>query len=358
MDNSTISYRLKQDIVMEAVREWIIAGKYRQGDQLPTDEDLANIFQMNRRTIAMGLKQLVAENILERAPRRGTIVKKHCLQPLSNAVALIAMTQGDVYGEMMRWINLSLQEHQLYPVVLDNRLINDHDSIISFLERMTKHQQPYGFLAIGDTKFPYEQLKESPEKYANTIFLFRYHYPEELTNCRYILTDYEDFGRQIVEYFAKRGFHQIIFPAIHEPEYKGPWSSMQVQLMRSIAAHAEKNGIFFDEPLFWRLHGGAPLEETLVQAFKSLSGSAGVFGWSDAFLVNNVSGGLLNMGLTPQKDVTFLGQFNTPFAEKYHFDSFDIRADETVNLAVNMLTGFVKERKVLLPPKLVRHTVE
>ena len=71
-----ISYRLKQDIVADTVREWIMEGKYRPGDQLPTDSDLSEMFQMNRRTIGIGLNQLVSENILERAPRRGTVVKK------------------------------------------------------------------------------------------------------------------------------------------------------------------------------------------------------------------------------------------------------------------------------------------
>ena len=62
-----ISYRLKQDIVADTVREWIMEGKYRPGDQLPTDSDLSEMFQMNRRTIGIGLNQLVSENILERA---------------------------------------------------------------------------------------------------------------------------------------------------------------------------------------------------------------------------------------------------------------------------------------------------
>ena len=352
-----ISYRLKQDIVTDTVRQWIAEGKYRPGDRLPTDSDLSGIFQMNKRTIGIGLNRLVSEHILERAPRRGTVVVKSPEHPLSRAVPLVAVSKGDVYEDLARRLNLRLQERGLYPVLLNSELVWNTAEVTSFLNCMTEESRPYGILAIGDTKFPYQLVRENTDRYANIVFIFRYHYPEDLPCARYVLTDYADCGRQVVEYFAARGHRRIAFPACPEGSYMGLWSSMQVCIMQSIAKHAAANGLFFDEGLFWRLYGGAPLEETLASVLASPEAPTGIFAWSDSFLANHILKVVQNAGLVPQKDILLLGQFNTPFAEQYHFDSFDVRVEETANLAVDMLTNSREEKRILLPPSLSRHAI-
>ena len=80
---------LKHDQVTETVREWLASGKYHCGDKLPADTILASMLKVNPRTLANGLAPLVRDGLLERAPRRGTIVKNTNALPLSNAVALI-----------------------------------------------------------------------------------------------------------------------------------------------------------------------------------------------------------------------------------------------------------------------------
>lgn len=350
-----ISYRLKQDIVADTVREWIMEGKYRPGDQLPTDSDLSEMFQMNRRTIGIGLNQLVFENILERAPRRGTVVKKSLERPLSNAVALVAVSEGDVYSEMARLLNLRLQEHGLYPVLLNNELVGNTVEITSFLNCMTDRSRPYGILAVGDMKFPYGLLCDNPSRYPNTVFMIRYHHPEELPNARYVLTDYEACGRLAVEYFASHGARRILFPALAERDYAGPWSSMQVQIMQSIAKYAAACGILFDEPLFWRMLGGAPFAETFGLALVSSDVPTGIFAWSDAVMVQKVFPVLRDMGKDPVSDFTILGNFNTPLAASHHFASFNIRTDEIAELSVGMLTNQNEERKILIAPGLAEH---
>lgn len=66
---------LKQDIVTQTVRKWLQLGRYVPGDQLPTSEELANYFQINKRTVANGLAPLVKEGLLERKTYHGTIVR-------------------------------------------------------------------------------------------------------------------------------------------------------------------------------------------------------------------------------------------------------------------------------------------
>ena len=353
-----ISSVLKQDVVAETVREWLAAGKYRCGDRLPTNDELAKKFGMNQRTVSMGLNRLVAEGLLERAPRRGTMVRQNLSMPPSNAVALVTVSEGDVYEEMARKANLLLQQHGLFPVILDSNLTDDNEGIISFLKRLVAKQQPYGFLAEGTTMFPYDVLRKSPEQFRNTVFLFRYHDPEEISWCRYVLIDFEEMGRLAVEYFKSHGVKHLAFPAINEQNsYRGPWSSMQVQVMQSIAQYASKAGILFSESLFWRLLGGAPLEETLLAELKQKNRPDALFVWSDSRCVFQIMPVLEKAGLSCPEDILLMGTYNTAYSAKYHFPSIDMRANEVVQIGIEMLTREKHEQKIIIPPLLVEHTV-
>ena len=59
--------------VANQFRNDILAGLYPPGSRLPTDEDIARDFGINKRTVAAGLARLVAEGLITRAPGRGSV---------------------------------------------------------------------------------------------------------------------------------------------------------------------------------------------------------------------------------------------------------------------------------------------
>lgn len=347
---------LKHNRVTEIVREWLVSGQYRCGDKLPPDSVLAEMLKVNPRTIANGLAPLVREGLLERAPRRGTIVKNTNALPSSNAVALITMSKGHVYGDMNRLACRMLLGKELFPVIIEHGLAENRDRVKSFLECMTARQQPYGFLAEGTADFPYDMLRENPIRFAGTIFIMRYHGETELPFCRYVLVDLDAVGRTAADYFHSKGVQRLAFSAMAEKHYRGPFSSMQVQVMKGMKAQAEKHGMFFDESLFWRLHDGAPYEETMRRVLGKADRPDGIFGWTDYECVARVMPALTRAGLDWQKDIQLMGTYNTPWSVKYGFPSIDMNAEEVIKTAVEMLTGEREERKIVLAPKLVEHS--
>ena len=58
----------------EKFRNDILSGRYPPGSRLPTDEEIARASGINKRTVAAGMAQLVAEGLITRAPRRGSVV--------------------------------------------------------------------------------------------------------------------------------------------------------------------------------------------------------------------------------------------------------------------------------------------
>ena len=348
------SPRFKQDVVTETVREWILQGKYSPGERLPTDVELAQHFLVNKGTVAAGLNRLVEENLLERAPKRGSVVKSANSALQTNAVGLVTIDSGDFYSDFFREINRHLHQKDLFPVLLDGKFFGNtaETEIKQFLSQMVKKSLPYGYLILGDNFVPYEELKKAPFIFSNIVFILRYHYYEELSHCHYALIDYEDLGRQAVEYFAERNMKRILFTAMDEKNYHGAHTSMQVQIMQSIQKHAKHCGIEFDEGLFWRMHSGAPAAALLPSVLEASDAPTGIFGWLDSTLTARIFPVIKAMGRDPVKDYLILGNFDT-HAKEYGFDTFDLRVNELAKIGVDMLTGEIEERKIMLPPKLL-----
>ncbi len=344
----------KQDIVTKTVREWIAAGKYRCGDRLPTNMELADLFGINHQTVAHGLQPLVEEGLLECAPRRGTVVRGAAVKPVSNAVAFIAHSRGDKYSEMARLLDGLLMEHGLYPVTIDYNILGEPEKIQKFIQRLLSMQQPYGYIAEGLAYYPYNFLRSAPERCANTVFIYMYHNPVEIPFCRYVLTDFADMGRGIAEWFAAKGAKKIAFPALPERNYLGPWSSMQIQVMNALSKRCAELGMSFNEPLFWRCHGGAPLREMLKDVFSGPERPDALFAWSDSH-AERILNELAGLGYHYPQDYLLMGSHNTPHSAKCGFPTMDLRFPEIITKAVELLTNESSERKILIKPIVVEH---
>ena len=350
-----VTTSLKYDFIAEEVRQWLLSGKFKEGAKLPTDEELASHFRVNKRTVAQGLNKLVAEDLLQRAPKLGTIVKRSVIRPVTNSVGFLTIRTGELYADTAAYCDELLLEHGLFPVLLDNFIVRNKEKIASFLERMTYKNQPYGFLTMGDTFFPYDLLLKDPARYANFIFMFRYHGKEEIPWCRYVLTDYHAMGKMIVEHFASAGVKRILFPAIEELEHRGVWSSLQEQLSIHIRKYAAENGMMFDDELFTATLKGTPYADILPERLRDRTLPTGIFCWSDFNLAHKVADVARANGIDLFKDFALLGNFNTKWAEACNLDSFDIQTHLTVKTAVNMLTGADTRTKVMIPPILIKH---
>ena len=346
----------KQDIISETVRSWILSGKYRNGDHLPNNKDLAKIFQVNTRTVLAGLNKLVEENLIEAVPRRGTIVKGVSSLPVSNTVPLLTLSKGDFYGELAGYTDAELAKDGLFPIFADGKIINHPGAFQSFMDRLLARQRHYGFLIEGSTFVPFEHIASRPDIFNNTVFIFTYHQEKEIPHCRYVLTDYREMGRMAADYFADHGKKHIIFPAKFEADYTGPWSSIQVMIMEGIKERAEERGIFFDEEFFWKRHKTLDLENDLMkELFLADNKPDALFCWNDGFMAISILPTLKEIG---EENILKMGALNTPHAEKLGFASFDLHSQETAVAAISMLTGRETRRKILIKPTIVEHKNE
>jgi len=61
--------------IAEHIRRQIVSGAYRAGDRLPTEMEAARLYGVSRVTTAAALNELARDGLVERTPRRGTIVR-------------------------------------------------------------------------------------------------------------------------------------------------------------------------------------------------------------------------------------------------------------------------------------------
>lgn len=352
-----ISSKPKHVQVADIIREQIRSGAFSKGTRLLPDEELAQKYQVNRNTIAVGLNALVKEGLLERAPRRGTIVIRDMKKgkSVSNAVGMVMFSKGDVYGDICRKISECFMHRKLYPVLINESVVVNHqDSVITYLDHMTSDEQrPYGFIIDGNYGFPFAHLKSNPERFENIVFITKYHYPEKIKSAKYVLVDFAAAGRLAAQHFISKGYKKLACLAVYERDYAGPWSSVQEMIMQGFADACRAANIAFDEEIFWKLLHGAPFSETVAGYLKGKERPDAFFCYQDSLISHNILPVLNELGINYPKDIEFIGFYNTHDAEKCGFSSICINEEEIAETAVKLLTNETDEQEVLIQPELI-----
>lgn len=352
-----LAYKSKQTLFADHIREKILNGELKKHDRLQTDVDLSRQYQIDKQTVAAGLNILVTEGLLERAPRRGTVVKNTGKEnKFSNAVGLVMLSEGDVDGSIARRIFKEFLLRDLYPVLIDRRLIDDHRDLIPFLNSLISEQaKPYGFLIDGciSFPFPFQYFKDRTDSFRNTVFIRTFQHPERIAAAKYALVDFHDAGRQAARHFIGMGHTSITCLAMHETKYQGTWSSMQAQIMAGFAHECRENNISFSDEIFWALLHGAPLDSTVRSLLRKKDRPTAIFSYFDFFVRDQIVPLLESNGLKPMKDIELIGFNNTHHAEECGFSSISIREEKIAEAAVKLLTGETDEREIMIKPELV-----
>jgi GntR family transcriptional repressor for pyruvate dehydrogenase complex len=82
------SARLYEQIV-EQIRERILSGELQDGDQLPTERELAEQFDVSRTAVREAVKALTQSGLVEVRPGRGTFVTRDTSRAVKHSLDLI-----------------------------------------------------------------------------------------------------------------------------------------------------------------------------------------------------------------------------------------------------------------------------
>ena len=113
------SQRIK---VISSIRQMISEGKYTAGNRLPTEHELATFLNVSRGTVRSGLRELVAEGILEQRPGVGSFVSSVLTREMAGnslsagktkVLFLVSMRKGEFNYQLLEGIESVLFRHGL-----------------------------------------------------------------------------------------------------------------------------------------------------------------------------------------------------------------------------------------------------
>ena len=351
--------------IADVIRNQIESGEIAIGSQLPPDSELAMRLGVNKRTVGKGMLQLVAEGLIMRSPRKGTVVLRHMkVERQTSGVALFLRHEGDVYDTFGSIITKELFKHNLYPIWIDKMLLNTENMnpelprspIRRTMERILD-DSPYGAIVDGDRFVPLEPLRKNLRRLkGNLVFLNHYLYAEKIEGAKYVLSDVKMIGHLMARNLLEHGHRRITFFAIQEmfpdPKY---YYSPQKMIILGMLDECRLAGAKFDLSIPERLIAGVPFEE-LVPEFRKKEAPTGAGSIADSNAVNLFIPVLKMAGIRIPDHFSLIGCYDTPWAVStdLKLSSIAIHEDKIAKTAMKMFFGEIKETDVLISPSFVK----
>lgn len=126
----------------EEILSWIASGKYRPGDKLPSENELAEQFSLSRQTVRQSIGELVQEGWLAREQGKGTFVSRLSADRRQTSgnrtVGIITTSISDyIFPSIVRGIEATLKDkgYRMLLSSTDNRKDRERES----LEMMLSH---------------------------------------------------------------------------------------------------------------------------------------------------------------------------------------------------------------------------
>src|SRR6267142_105801 len=93
------STRIYEEIVRQ-VKQLIAEGRFKSGDRLPPERELAEKFVVSRTSVREALRALESLGLIDIRPGEGTFVREVSIDALVGPLALLMTSQREAIGEL------------------------------------------------------------------------------------------------------------------------------------------------------------------------------------------------------------------------------------------------------------------
>ncbi len=91
--------RVYEEIVAK-IKDMIDKGRFKSGDQLPVERELAEVFRVSRSSVREAIRSLESQGLLESRQGNGTYIAKHPVESLVNPLASVISSEKDGQREL------------------------------------------------------------------------------------------------------------------------------------------------------------------------------------------------------------------------------------------------------------------
>ncbi|WEK53673.1 MAG: GntR family transcriptional regulator [Candidatus Cohnella colombiensis] len=196
----------------EQILSWIASGRFRPGDKLPSENELAEQFELSRQTVRQSIGELVSEGWLAREQGKGTFVSRNTGERRSatgnRTVGIVTTYISDyIFPSIVRGVEATLKEHgyRLLISSTDNRKDRERESI----EMMLSHS------VCGLIVEPTKSAEGNPnfdnyfalEDHGIPLVMINERYPD--LDCSSVMMDDEAGGWLAVNHLLELGHRRI-----------------------------------------------------------------------------------------------------------------------------------------------------
>ena len=346
----------------ETFRKDILSGVYQAGSRLPSDEMIAKAYGINKRTVAAGMSQLVAEGLITRAPKRGSVVvRQEIVQRHSNMIACVAPWGIDVYGNMEREISAQTLKRGFYSFWLPGSICDhgyanpEYKPFRQFLEYMI-NELPYGMILFGDRFFPYDLIERNLSKAGKLVFICYYVHTRELP-ANYVLIDFEAAAEKAVICFLQNNHKKMTFLASPIRTYrkynrKTPQHDYHFALKNACA----KYGLEYDEEIPEMLWKSTPEDlPGILSEIRKRNITAAALSY-DAIIFGSYAKALREIRLSIPDELSVIGLFDTR-DEESAITTLNVQERAIAATASEMLFEKSSEyKKIYIAPELIERS--
>lgn len=199
----------KYEMLAAELKQNIYSGKYQEGQSLPTEEELAEKYNMSRQTVRKALQILVDEDLIVKRQGSGSTVKGKNSSPRSHIIAVIATYIDDyIFPGQLRAVESVLSSNGYTPVLAatGNKVFNERAVLEDLLKKPID-----GFLIEGTkTAMPnpnFDLYSKLFRRHVPVVF-FNSYYPE-LQGTISVCADNRSGGYELVKYLVGKGHNKI-----------------------------------------------------------------------------------------------------------------------------------------------------
>lgn len=226
------------EIVKDAVRKDIAAGKFPEGSRLPGFRELSQKYACSRGTIENAIRSLADDGIVYTTRGRGTFLagtKKHTLRRSSRIVGAVLLRS--CWLEAMESLRRDyLKKGWFVSTYCATDDLQDPAAEADFLN-LALEQHFAAVLLVGSPKKPsnadlYKKLRREGMK-----VLHLSHYQKDMSRENAVLPDYEAAGRLAVSKVGVHGFRKLYY--VNPPVTETPSVQLRLSGVREMASGLE-----------------------------------------------------------------------------------------------------------------------
>lgn len=358
----------KYCMISESIKGKIDSGEFAVGERLPSCRELSERYHATLVTVSNAMRQLEKEGYVSKTQRRGMFATRPStkrVEPSWRSIGLAMHQRGDLFQNVAEGLVKLLERRGIYTLPLEPQLPDRHVPLAT-KEECLKRYIADGIDSLvmnGSRDMPFPLLLKYHESFRQLNFIINYESGIDIPGANVIISDAGLTGRQAAEYLLKAGRENFLLISCEDlPEDICKTNAAQHKHCRAAHIRAGMLAVLRDagipeQRLTVNKEDPHKNERTKIEYYAHFlknNPNAGIFAMND-FRCMNVYKAAAELGVTPGRDFSLLGQYNTPWTQALSpaLSSISIDEDRIVRAVADCVIHDRRNVRIEIPPEIV-----